>query len=133
MTIKKVIEILQAYDRGEVVQSYNAISKTWEDVDLKSAWDSKNIRIKPKCQEPEFVPYANAKEFRSAQRKHGLYVQSNVVNQDHSIRMTLPVEISDDGIMTVLGAEDEPFEEFTYQEVLECLKWEDGTRCGKLK
>ena len=67
-TTKEMIEVMQAYDRGEQIQILD-ISGIWEDRECPFwNWSSCDYRVKPK---KSYVPFDTAEEFLAAQREHG--------------------------------------------------------------
>ena len=67
-TTKKMIEVMQAYDRGEQVQLLN-IDGNWKYKDNPSwNWTKFDYRVKPK---KSYVPFHTPEEFLAACRKHG--------------------------------------------------------------
>ena len=66
-TTKEMIEVMQAYDRGEKIESgYNGV---WVDIDMPEwSWGLRDYRVKPK---KKYIPFDTAEEFFAAQRKHG--------------------------------------------------------------
>ena len=66
-TIKEMIEIMLAYDRGEQIERYYdhewilAKNPKWN-------WGDTDYRVKPK---PKYVPFETAEELITAQRKKG--------------------------------------------------------------
>ena len=65
-TTKEMIEVMQAYDRGEQIECFNNMK--WKDV-KNPVWDwlNNNYRVKQK----KYVPFDTVEEFLAAQRKHG--------------------------------------------------------------
>lgn len=69
-TTKEMIEIMQAYERGEQIEAgYNGV---WVDIDMPEwSWGLRDYRVKPK---PKYVPFDTAEEFLAAQRVHGINI-----------------------------------------------------------
>ena len=65
-TTKEMIDVMQAYDRGEQIECFNNMK--WKDV-KNPVWDwlNNNYRVKQK----KYVPFDTVEEFLAAQRKHG--------------------------------------------------------------
>ena len=65
-TTKEMIEVMQAYERGEQIECFN--DEEWKYV-KNPVWDwlNNNYRVKQK----KYVPFDTAEEFLAAQRKHG--------------------------------------------------------------
>ena len=70
-TIKEMIEVMQAYERGEKIECFND-EEQWRDVN-NPIWDwlHNDYRVKPKT---KYVPFDTAEEFLEAQREHGIHV-----------------------------------------------------------
>ena len=75
-TTKEMIEVMQAYDRGEQIECINALGEWKED---KPVWDwfHYDYRVKPK---ESYVPFDTAEEFLEAQREHGKNVRCKIEN-----------------------------------------------------
>ena len=74
-TTKEIIEVMQAYDRGEQVQLLN-IDGNWEDIKSPTwSWGLRDYRVKPK---KKYIPFDTANEFLEAQRKHGETVRCKI-------------------------------------------------------
>lgn len=69
-TTKEMIEVMQAYERGEQIECINALGEWKED---KPVWDwfHFDYRVKKKV----YVPFESAEEFLEAQRVHGEVVE----------------------------------------------------------
>ena len=66
-TTKEMIEVMQAYERGEQIQILD-INGIWEDKEYPYwNWAQCDYRVKPK---KSYVPFDTAEEFLEAQRKH---------------------------------------------------------------
>ena len=68
-TTKEMIEVMQAYDRGEQIEAvYNGV---WVDIDMPEwSWGLRDYRVKQK----KYVPFNTAEEFLAAQRVHGINI-----------------------------------------------------------
>ena len=68
-TTKEMIEVMQAYDRGEKIECFN--DEEWKYV-KNPVWDwlHNDYRVKP-----NYAPFDTADEFLTAQRKHGVFVK----------------------------------------------------------
>ena len=67
-TTKEMIDVMQAYNRGEQIQLLNNIG-IWVDIDMPEwSWGLSDYRVKQKA---KYVPFDTAEEFLAAQRKHG--------------------------------------------------------------
>ena len=71
-TTKEMIEVMQAYERGEKIECFND-GEQWRDVN-SPIWDwlHNDYRVKPKRM---FLPLEKAEDFLEAQRKHGVFVK----------------------------------------------------------
>lgn len=71
-TTKEMIEVMQAYDRGEQIECFNDDYERWKDVD-SPIWDwlHNDYRVKP-----NYVPFDTAEEFLAAYRKHGEFLEN---------------------------------------------------------
>ena len=71
-TIKEMIEVMQACERGEQIEFCytDEVIKVWQDTNGKPLWNwgDTDYRVKPK---PKYVPFETAEEFITAQRKKG--------------------------------------------------------------
>ena len=123
-TTKEMIEVMQAYDRGEQIECFD--TRKWKDV-KNPVWDwlHNNYRVKQK----KYVPFDTAEEFLAAQRKHGgdgLISIEDVGIKKHDISVSLDGSVydhTDDGDVDYIGN----FEDL----LLEDYKFADGTQCGK--
>lgn len=72
-TTKEIIEVMQAYEKGEQIQVKNIADNTkWEEIEFSGwNWIYYDYRVKPK---PKYVPFDTAEEFLAAQRKHSFLV-----------------------------------------------------------
>ena len=117
-TVHEMIQIMQAYERGEQIQILDR-HKKWEDIESPGFnWISCDYRIKPK---PEFRPFKNAEEFLEAQKEHGIVTSTRellFINSDNIVYV--------DGRSNGLGSGKCDFD---------CLfknfKFADGTPYGK--
>lgn len=66
-TTKEMIEVMQAYERGEQIQE-SIDQRAWFSCVPMWNWARCDYRVKPK---PKYVPFETAEEFFEAQRKHG--------------------------------------------------------------
>ena len=73
-TIKEMIEVMQAYDRGEQIEAcYDGV---WVDIYIPEwSWGLRDYRVKPK---KKYIPFDTAEEFLAAQRKHGETVRCKI-------------------------------------------------------
>ena len=121
-TTKEMIEVMQAYERGEQIQ----LSKkdgNW--ICTKNPnWDWLNFdyRVKPK---KSYVPFETADEFLTAYRKHGEFIE----NKESGEKMNAYVDKN--GIVILVPALDctHTFENLVNLFVY--YQFSDGTPCGK--
>ena len=125
-TIKEMIEVMQAYDRGEMIECFN--DEQWKSV-KNPVWDwlHNDYRVKTK----KYVPFDTAEEFLAAQRKHGdglISIDDNGVIKAHDI------SISQDG-SAYEHKENQWTSDCEYignlKDLFEDFKMADGTPCGK--
>ena len=126
-TTKEMIEVMQAYDRGEKIEAcYNGV---WVDIYIPEwSWGLRDYRVKPK---KSYVPFDTAEEFLEAQREHGdglISIDDNGVVKAHDI------SISPDGSVYEHG-ENQWTSTCEYigdlKDLFEDFKMGDGTPCGK--
>ena len=124
-TTKEMIEVMQAYDRGEKIESgYGGV---WVDIDMPEwSWGLRDYRVKPK---KSYVPFDTAEEFLAAQRKHGgdglISIKDGVLKK-HDISVSIDgcvYDHTDDGDVDYIGE----FEDLLFED----YKFADGTQCGK--
>ena len=124
-TTKEMIEVMQAYDRGEKIESgYGGV---WVDIDMPEwSWGLRDYRVKPK-----YVPFETPEEFLTALRKHGdglIRIYNDEVLKAHNI------SIRPDGCVYD-HTEKEDGSECSYvgylQELFVEYKMADRTPCGK--
>ena len=70
-TIREKIEIMQAYERGELIENYNHGEWTLCENPMWN-WGYADYRVKPK---PQYIPFDTAEEFINAQKEHGVEVK----------------------------------------------------------
>ena len=123
-TTKEMIEVMQAYDRGEQIECFN--DEEWKYV-KNPVWDwlHNNYRVKQK----KYVPFDTAEEFLAEQRAHGgdalITITEDGVLKKHDIAVSLDGSVYDhidDCDVDYLGDLEDLFEDY---------KFIDGTPCGK--
>ena len=132
-TTKEMIEVMQAYDRGEQIQVLD-INYFWEDTDTPYwNWAACDYRVKPK---KKYVQFDTAEEFFAAQRAHGyrlISTDDGVLTDDispraHDISVTLDghvfehIEGNWNSNCSYLGDLEDLFKDY---------KFIDGRPCGK--
>lgn len=135
MTTKEMIEVMQAYERGEQIEyreAYGSISNkdewddSWYEVDEPIwNWVDWDYRVKPK---PTYRPYKNADEFLSAQKEHGMYLH----HDDFPRWFQLPLFVTDKAVTLSEVHNDNIFyeREITLLRLFREFEWQDGTPCG---
>ena len=124
-TTKEMIEVMQAYDRGEKIETgYGGV---WVDIDMPEwSWGLRDYRVKPKTR---YVPFDTPEEFFAAQRSHGgdLFIRiENGTLKKHDLSVSLDGSVydhMDDGDVDYIGE----FEDLLFED----YKFADGTPCGK--
>ena len=119
-TTKEMIEVMQAYDRGEQIEAcYGGV---WVDIYIPEwSWGLRDYRVKPK---KKYIPFDTAEEFFEAQRKHG---------RDIIARGELYANSYIDCYCNVFlykGSEANIFT-FNFETFLENCTFADGIPCGK--
>ena len=120
-TTKEMIEVMQAYDRGEQIEIMNKFGE-WIYID-KPIWNWVifDYRVKPK---PKYVPFDTAEEFLTAQRKHSFSV-NKIGSGRHYAYINGKCEVR-----LVNVATKKSFI-FSLKGLFLSCKFEDGTPCGK--
>lgn len=130
MTTKEMIEVMQAYERGEQIEyrikdfmrddewSLSTESPDWD-------WRTTDYRVKPK---PTYRPYKDADEFLSAQKEHGMYIRP----KNNADRYELPTSIDDEKVVFILPTNTSNAYAvcYHYDNLLKDKVWQDGTPCG---
>lgn len=132
MTTKEMIEVMQAYERGEQIEYRESPDnycnlEEWDDEWMDAGeplwdWTGCEYRIKPKS---TYRPYKNAKEFLNAQKDHGMYLREKV-----SQGVVMPLGVND---YRVILPDNKPLltsKDFLYENILNNFVWQDGTPCG---
>ena len=122
-TTKEMIEVMQAYERGEQIQVLD-INVIWEDKEYPYwNWTQCDYRVKPK---KKYVPFDMAEEFIAAQRKHGDKVRCKLddelyhayINNRNEIILVSHYGSTCDIITDIVNMYDK-------------YEFADGTPCGK--
>ena len=125
MTTKEMIEVMQAYDRGEQIERRDRCGNNWFLSPVPSwDWVQYDYRIKPK---PTYRPYKNATEFLAAQKEHGMNIRRKGCNY-----YILPLYITDNIISIQYSRSDGSVVSVDklYIDLLREYTWQDGTPCG---
>ena len=121
-TTKEIIEVMQAYDRGEQVQLLD-IDGNWEDIKSPNwNWCKRDYRVKPK---KKYIPFDTAEEFLAAYRKHGEFIE----NKESGEKMNAYVDKN--GIVILSTALNCTYTFESLGTLFGCYKFSDGTPCGK--
>ena len=120
-TTKEMIEVMQAYDRGEQIECFNTMK--WKDVN-NPIWDwlHNDYRVKPK---KKYIPFDTAEEFLAAYRKHGEFIE----NKETGEKMNAYVDKN--GIVILSTALNCTYTFESLGTLFGCYKFSDGTPCGK--
>ena len=126
-TTKEMIEVMQAYDKGEKIETLiSGEQKKWFDNKNPAwNWEKCDYRVKKKV----YIPFDTPEEFLAAQRAHGgdaLITIEDGELKKHDISVCLDGSVYDhidDGSVDYIG----DFEDL----LLEDYKFADGTPCGK--
>ena len=122
-TTKEMIEVMQAYERGEQIQILD-IDGIWEDKEYPYwNWTQCDYRVKPKT---KYVPFDTAEEFLAAQREHGEIVRCKLddelyhayINSRNETILVCNYGHTGSIITNIVNMYDE-------------YEFEDGTPCGK--
>ena len=119
---KEMIEVMQAYDRGEQIQLLNRLG-ICVDIDMPE-WSCglRDYRVKPKNR---YVPFDTAEEFLAAYRKHGEFIE----NKESGEKMNAYVDKN--GIVILSTALNCTYTFESLGTLFGCYKFSDGTPCGK--
>lgn len=130
-TTKEMIEVMQAYLRGEKIE-YRYGHTDWLECRIPIwNWNGLDYRVKPKKKtktktKTKFLPFETVDEFLAAQREHGAIIKmidddrllSAFVRHDGSVLFVLPKSICEKLLINV----DNLFGKYEFA---------DGTPCGK--
>ena len=126
-TTKEMIEVMQAYERGEQIQE-SIDQRAWFSCVPMWNWARCDYRVKPKR---SYVPFDTAEEFLAAQREHGdglISIDGDGVIKAHDI------SVSPDGSVYE-HKENQCASDCEYignlKDLFEYFKMADGTPCGK--
>ena len=120
-TTKEMIEVMQAYDRGEKIEyGYGGV---WVDIDMPEwSWGLRDYRVKPN---KKYIPFDTAEEFLAAYRKHGEFIE----NKESGEKMNAYVDKN--GIVILSTALNCTYTFESLGTLFGCYKFSDGTPCGK--
>lgn len=125
-TTKEMIEVMQAYDRGEQIEGRRRVCGVDDSGWLEARnplwdWRSCDYRVKPK---KKFVPFDTAEEFLAAQRKYGKTVRCK---ENNYLFRSYVNECGDIALVNAAGhsiTED-------IDDIHVRYEFLDGTPCGK--
>ena len=120
-TTKEMIEVMQAYNRGEQIEAfYNGV---WVDIYIPEwSWGLRDYRVKPK---KGYVSFDTPEEFLTAYRKHGEFIE----NKESGEKMNAYVDKN--GIVILSTALNCTYTFENLRTLFGCYKFSDGTPCGK--
>ena len=127
MTTKEMIEVMQAYERGEQIEFMSKdlrSSAVWTTMTQEPEWNWTEFDYRVK---PAYRPYKNAAEFFAAQKEHGMNIRLNSCNY-----CRMPLYITD----TLIGVQCSQSDDsvisinISYEDLLQGYTWQDGTHCG---
>ena len=120
-TIKEMIEVMQAYERGENIQFFS-INGDWKDTEFPNwNWGIREYRVNPK---KKYVPFETAEEFITAQRKKGHFI----IDKKSGTKYNIFINASNIVYLTNIYS----FSFFrTLQKIFDEFTFTDGTPCGK--
>ena len=128
-TTKEMIEVMQAYERGEKIECFNDDYEQWKNVD-NPIWDwlHNDYRVKPK---KSYVQFRTPEEFLAAQREHEggmICIDDGCVFGWHDVSLTLHGHV-------FLHERNKSGEVISFfgnlLDLFEGFKMADGTPCGK--
>lgn len=126
MTTEEMIEVMQAYERGEQIQWKLKSDYDWSTCTETPIWaqGSTDYRVKSK---PTYRPYKGAKEFLKAQEEHGMWLKSNEV----IVCYFMPIRVFSTYVQIIrLQSGTLVSKEMEFRELLGTYSWKDGTKCG---
>ena len=124
MTTTEMIEVMQAYDRGEQIERRDRCGNNWFLAPIPSwDWVQYEYRVKPK---PKYVPFDTPEEFLEAQRVHGEVLE----DKENGVKMT--AYVNKNGIVVSPKFFSNIWMVSSLQNILRDYRFEDGTPCGKI-
>ena len=119
-TIKEMVEIMLAFDRGEQIEFKECDGKWYDTPTPIWNWSQTDYRVKPK---PKYVPFDTAEEFLAAQRDNG-YLVSNKGK-------FLEAYINGRDTVIISNPYSREFELISLNDLFRNYGFKDGTPCGK--
>ena len=124
MTTKEMIEVMQAYDRGEQIERRDRCGNNWLLAPIPSwDWVQYEYRVKPK---PKYVPFDTPEEFLEAQRVHGEVLE----DKENGVKMT--AYVNKNGIVACAKFFSNTWIVSNLQNILRDYQFKDGMPCGKI-
>ena len=120
-TTKEMIEVMQAYERGEQIQE-SIDQRAWFSCVPMWNWAKCDYRVKPK---KKYVQFETPEEFLTAYRKHGEFVE----NKESGEKMNAYVDKN--GTVVLLTALDCKYTFEGFISLFVYYQFSDGTPCGK--
>ena len=123
-TTKEMIEVMQAFERGEKIQIF--IKGKWE-YNCSPLWDWVHFdyRIKPEPKK-KYVPFDTSEEFLAAQREKGMKINCNDVENYNFKKIYVDCKNN-----VMLAGKLGSILFLTLKELFKEFSFEDGTPCGK--
>lgn len=122
-TTKEMIEVMQAYFRGEQIEFFDRKEMEWYGVSNPTwDWVSFNYRVKPK---KKYVPFETAEEFLEAQRAHGININHICASSKFLCF------VSCDNQVMIMGTLYKYKVNIDFRLLCDFYTFEDGTPCGK--
>lgn len=120
-TIKEMIEIMLAFDRGEHIEKSRYLNpRTWFECKPEWDWHHFDYRVKPKT---KYIPFDTAEEFLEAQRDNR-YLVSNKGK-------FLEAYINGRDTVIISNPYSREFELISLNDLFRNYGFKDGTPCGK--
>lgn len=126
-TTKEMIEVMQAFERGEQIERKFLDNDDCCWVEVKNPfwdWFRSDYRVKPKPKK-KYVPFDTPEEFLAAYRKHGEFIE----NKESGEKMNAYVDKN--GIVILSTALNCTYTFERIRNLFGCYKFSDGTPCGK--
>ena len=125
-TTKEMIEVMQAYDRGEKIELHYYLygSEDYWTACSTPIWDWDNFDYRVK-KATKYVPFDTPEEFLAAYRKHGEFIE----NKESGEKMNAYVDKN--GIVILSTALNCTYTFENLRTLFGCYKFSDGTPCGR--
>lgn len=119
-TTKEMIEVMQAYERGEQIEFKECGGKWYDTPTPIWNWSQTDYRVKTKT---KYIPFETAEEFLAAQRDNG-YLVSNKGK-------FLEAYINGKDTVIISNPYSREFELISLNDLFRNYGFKDGTPCGK--